>query len=124
MTLLYLLLFLLLPACVSQTVTGKDGSPGANCSVQQITNGAIITCPDSTAVVSPAGSQYNVQEIVDPCGDGPGFDEVILRLANGQLLAHFSSGGLQFLSLIPDGNYVTTDQQACQFTVSNGIVVP
>jgi len=124
MSRLFLLLFLFLSACGAQTVTGKDGSPGANCSVQQISNGAIITCPGSTAVVSPAGAQYNVTEIIDPCGDGPGFDEIILKLANGQLLAHFSSGGLQFLSLIPDGNYVTTDQQACQFSVSNGIVVP
>lgn len=60
---------------------------------------------------------YTVTELVDPCGDGPGYDEVLMRLANGQLVAHFASGALQFLTMIGPGSYATTDQQACQFTV-------
>jgi hypothetical protein len=61
--------------------------------------------------------------MIDPCGDGPGFDEVILRLGNGGLMAHFAGGGnLQFLTVLPDGNYITSDNQACYFTVASGVV--
>lgn len=59
-----------------------------------------------------------IVEYIDPCGDGPGFDEVILRMGDGTLLAHYSSGGREFLTIITPGNYVTTDQQACSFTVT------
>jgi hypothetical protein len=61
---------------------------------------------------------YTVTELIDPCGDGPSFDEVLLRLANGQVMAHYAGGGnLQFLTVLAPGSYVTTDQQACRFNV-------
>jgi hypothetical protein len=64
-----------------------------------------------------------VVEVLNPCGLNGSFDEVLLRLANGQLLAHFSSGQKQFLALIGPGSYVTTDSYACQFLVdANGNV--
>jgi hypothetical protein len=46
-----------------------------------------------------------------------------LQLANGQIIAHFASGQYQFLTILSPGNYVTTDQQACNFNVSNTGVV-
>lgn len=118
-------------------VDGLPGAPGVGCSVQDVVNGAIITCgPDSVLILDgTAGidgqngtdgqdgqdappTAYTVTELVDPCGDGPGFDEVIFRLANGQLVAHYAGGGnLQFLALLGPGAYRTTDSQACNFTV-------
>jgi len=61
----------------------------------------------------------NVKEYVDPCGNGPSFDEVLMRTSSGKLVAHFSSGALEFFTLLTPGSYVTTDSQACQFTVTN-----
>lgn len=64
-------------------------------------------------------------ELIDPCGDHPGyFDEVILKLPSGELVAYFKqSGSKEFLSVLTDGNYQTTDQQKCNFTVSGGEVL-
>ena len=74
----------------------------------------------ATGEVGPAAPtpEYQVSEIIDPCGDGPGYDEVILRMANGTLMAHYANGPYQFLTIIGPGNYVTTDQQACSFTIN------
>jgi len=74
----------------------------------------------------PAGAAA-VLEVIDPCGDAAGIvDEVILRLANGQLLASFSqnaSGLNTRFAVITAGSYVTTDGSNCAFTVdANGNV--
>lgn len=62
---------------------------------------------------------YVVTEFIDPCGDHPGhLDELVLRLADGSLMAHYASGSLQFITLITPGDYVTTDKQKCHFTVT------
>lgn len=87
-------------------VDGQDGSDGADA---------------PPTAFSPVG-------LIDPCGDAPGiYDEVFLQLANGMILASFSSNasGLntRFSVLIP-GNYVTTDGSNCHFSVnSSGQVV-
>jgi hypothetical protein len=123
---------------------GDTGAPGSSCSVSQAINGALITCSDGTSTLivngtngvdglpgidgsagpqGPAGapavpSAYSVVATVDVCGDGAGSDEIFLRLANGQLIAHYAgNGNLQFLTLITPGSWVTTDQQSCHFTV-------
>jgi hypothetical protein len=56
---------------------------------------------------------------IDPCGDGTGYDEIILQTVSGQLIAYFESGSNRFLSNLPAGNYRTTDQQACNFSVDS-----
>jgi hypothetical protein len=63
-------------------------------------------------------SPYTVSEIVDPCGDGPGYDEVILRMENGVLMAHYADGVRQFLTVIGPGTYATTDGTGCIFTIT------
>lgn len=121
---------------------GSNGANGGSCSVYQASNGARISCPDGTEVVvlngvdgtdgqdgsdgsdgspgAPApATPYTVVEIIDPCGAQGSFDEVILRLANGDLLAHYSHGSKQHLVLIGPGSYETTDGTKCRFTVSS-----
>jgi hypothetical protein len=66
---------------------------------------------------------YTVVGLVDPCGDQNGFDEVLLRLGNGQLMAHYSAGNQQFLSILGPGNYVTTDGTSCSFTINNDLTI-
>jgi hypothetical protein len=82
---------------------GEAGAPGAD--------GADATLP----AYVPVG-------VVDPCGDAPGIvDEVLIVLANGQVLVSFSdhfNGNNTRLALLPAGSYVTTDGSACSFSLS------
>jgi hypothetical protein len=58
-----------------------------------------------------------IQEIVDPCGDGSGADEVVL-ITNDGVLAYQRFVGLAVLS---PGHYRTDDRQRCRFEIdSNG----
>lgn len=65
----------------------------------------------------------HIVEALDVCGDSPGhIDEVLLRLSDGTLLASFSDNvnGLNTrFSIIPPGNYQTSDGTSCFFTVHN-----
>lgn len=56
---------------------------------------------------------------IDPCGDHPShFDEVVLVTADSKLVAYFEQGSKRFLSVLTPGNYITTDNQACHFSVT------
>ena len=63
-----------------------------------------------------------VVELVDPCGDASGiYDEVLLKLGDGTLLASFSdnvNGQNTRFSVLTPGSYVTTDGSNCHFTVN------
>jgi hypothetical protein len=60
-----------------------------------------------------------VKKYVTPCGLQPNiYNEVILRMTDGSLLAFFEQGNQRFLSTLPSGNYQTTDAKACAFTVN------
>lgn len=66
-------------------------------------------------------TSIKVTRMIDPCGDKPNhFDEYILEMSNGDLLGYFEQGSKRFLTVLPDGNYRTTDAQACNFSVVNG----
>jgi len=70
----------------------------------------------------------DVAAILDPCGDGVGWDEVFLRLADGTIVASFSDnvhGENTRFTILPhtNGVYVTTDGTSCVFKVkTNGAV--
>ena len=108
--------------------TGPIGAPGSSCSTTQTLTGAIISCTDGTTSVIMNGvngadgqnappTAYSVVELINPCGASGGFDEILLRTHNNQIIAHFSSGNLQFLTILTPGNWQTTDSQHCSFTV-------
>jgi hypothetical protein len=102
---------------------GQSGAPGAAGQAGQTgpTGPAgPAGAPGSDGAPGPAGAPGAdaVVELLDPCGDGPGHDEVLIRLQDGRLLAHYADGRLQFLTLISTGTYVTTDSQRCVFSVS------
>lgn len=126
---------------------GPPGVDGSNCTVMQAVNGAVISCTDGTNAIILNGidgsdgadgedgedgedgadgadappTAYSFTEVIDPCGDSPGFDEVLFRTFDNHLIAHYASGNQQFLSLIPPGNYVTTDGTHCYFTVDSNM---
>jgi len=61
-----------------------------------------------------------IVELIDPCGNGPGFDEVLFRLSSGALVAWYKNLGLAVLT---PGTYRTTDKQRCTFTVHSDLSV-
>lgn len=65
----------------------------------------------------------NIASIKDICGDAVGkVDEVILVLSNGQMLSSFSdnaNGKNTRFALLTPGNYKSTDETNCFFTVNN-----
>lgn len=65
----------------------------------------------------PANSQPMSDRIriIDPCGDGPGHDEVVLIFPGGEVMAWYLDLGLTLLE--PGVVYRTTDTQRCLFMV-------
>ena len=93
------------------------------CDVVEIENGYEVTCGDSTFEIYH-GEQTDL-EIIDPCGDDPNhFDEVLIKVGN-QIFAFFrdSNDTYEFITIVPPGYYVTTDQQACYFTITENLEV-
>lgn len=77
-----------------------------------------------TVRVAELETNSPVIEIIDPCGDGVGFDEIILRLGTGELIAYFQHGAYRFLTVLGEGDYQTTDMSRCRFSVdSNGSIL-
>ena len=80
---------------------------------------AIIT--NNTIQITQLMNNHNVTRIVDPCGNGPGYDEVFFRTSTNKLIASFSdnASGLntRFSELVP-GSFQTTDGTGCSFTVN------
>lgn len=92
-------------------------------SVQNTAASIQVQVNQNTADIAAIQGYPSIVEFIDPCGDGPGFDEVLLKTATGQYVAYFESGGNRFLSLLSAGSYATTDASACHFTVhANGTV--
>lgn len=130
-----LLLILLITSCGRKATFSVVDTPPP-CSVVPATEGITIVCGNTSTFI-PNGKdgadgqdgtdgidgangadgidgQDAILEVINPCGDGPGVDEVILRLVDGSLLAWYKDKGLFVLS---PGNWITTDGQHCTFTV-------
>lgn len=107
--------------------TGTQGEAGVGCTAEGITNGAIVTCGDTQVVIyngqDAPPTPYTVDHVIDPCGHQTTFDEVLLVMSNGQILAHFANGADQFLTLVPPGNYTTTDGSRCAFTINSDMSI-
>lgn len=115
------LVFLLLTASCGPELAKPFGV--LSCQAIQGSSGATIICPGQEPVTISNGlpGASGVIALIDPCGDHPGqHDEVVLRLSSTSLVAYFKSGSNEFLSVLALGsNYVTTDAQACHFTVNS-----
>jgi hypothetical protein len=64
---------------------------------------------------------YSPVAAIRPCGDTVPYKEVLLRLANGQILGSFSNdtnGTMTRLSFLPDGTFMDTDGSSCAFSLS------
>lgn len=74
--------------------------------------------PGKTVVGPPgrdgADGQDCFTEIIDPCGDGPGVDEVLIRMCSNDVIAWYLGIGLVEITT---GVWQTTDAQACRFEI-------
>lgn len=65
-------------------------------------------------------TEFTPVGLIDPCGDAPAiYDEVLLQLSGGAVMASFSDtmgGDNTRLSVLPPGNYITSDGSACPFS--------
>lgn len=110
---------------------GDQGNPGVSCSVEQLENGALITCGESQAVIfngsdgedgqDALSGMIGIAEILNPCGPEFAGEEVLLKLSNGLVLAlHDGGPQLDRLALLSPGvEYVTSDshQNQCHFSI-------
>jgi hypothetical protein len=112
---------------------GPTGPSGASCTTAPLdasaaypTGGAVIVCGETQVVIANGVNGMDaITSVIDPCGKQAAYDEVLLQLSNGLLLASFSdnaSGKNTRFSVIGNGNYVTTDGTGCRFTVNNNNV--
>ncbi len=109
---------------------GEDGEDGVNCQVTETEEGAIVSCGEGSDVVAikhgddASLPDSSIVSSIDPCGPHDGFDEVLLKMNDGRYIAYFEHGSKRrFLTILdPDtqaGNYKTTDNQACTFTITS-----
>ena len=63
-------------------------------------------------------SNLSVAELIDPCGPHTDSDEILLKLADGSIIAYFQQGNNRHLAVLEPGNYQTTDAQKCNFTIT------
>lgn len=74
---------------------------------------------ETAAKIANLQMSSNVIEYIDVCGNGPGYDEVVLKLENGTFVAYFEDKGKRFLTVLEPGKYRTTDNTNCEFFVLN-----
>jgi TolA-binding protein len=86
-----------------------------------VLNGNLNTLNGNLTSLSNSLSK-TIVDFKDPCGNGPGFDEVLMKTKDGKYIAYFESNGNRFLSIIENGSYRTTDESGCYFTVNNGVI--
>lgn len=79
------------------------------------------------SIIGPVGprgepGQNAIIEVIDPCGKQAIHDEVLIRLADGRLLAYFENGNKRYLTILnPNTVYTTTDGTSCTVVIdANG----
>lgn len=100
---------------------GPSGANGKNCTVKQLSNGAIISCPDGSSAAIYNGKDgedgedapkvIGIHSYIKPCLDEFANDEIFIRLTDGNILAVYDGGPHEDrLVLVAPGDYITTDR--------------
>ena len=108
---------------IESTLLNLDASQTTqNSQIASILND--LTSIENSVTLLEQAAEKAIKEIIDPCGDKVGkFDEILLVLNSGEIVAYFEQGGKRFLTVLSDGNYRTTDAQRCNFSVVGGAYV-
>jgi len=63
----------------------------------------------------------NITAFHDFCGNKPGvYNEVGMITTTGKIVVYFEAGSNRYLSILSDGDYITSDGTACYFSVTDG----
>jgi hypothetical protein len=63
----------------------------------------------------------NITAFHDFCGNQPGvYNEVGMITTTGKIVVYFEAGSNRYLSILSDGDYITSDGTACYFSVTDG----
>lgn len=107
-------------------ITATGCGPTPQCFYEKASNGILETCVDGTRYFYSNDEEIKngtVKEMIEPCPEiNVAYAEVILRMGDGTLIAFFATNG-GFLSILSDGNYITTDGKNCHFSIVNGEVL-
>ncbi len=110
-------------ACQKKNTTIVTGS---TCTVEQLENGALLKCDQSSAVIlngldgnSELSGIIGISEVLNPCGELGADQEVLLKLTNGAVLGLFDGGPHRdrLSALVPNVIYTTNDGFSCDFSV-------
>lgn len=89
-----------------------------NVDLTVLINQAQASANNALVQLAALQSEQRIVAVLDPCGDGSGYDEILLRTSTNQLIAYFESGSTRFLTIVSPGSYQTTDSSSCPFTVN------
>ena len=140
-TVLLLIFMLGLAACSSSELNSDVSLDQSDLPCERITfaDGILISCSDhslawieemfgwsehpedplSIVVTVGTSTRQDFAYELDPCGDGPGEDQVIYKFYDGRYAAWAETG----LVILEPGLHYTSDQQRCKFLIKgNGAI--
>ena len=97
--------------------SGQDTDNNGQLEANEITSSDYIC----DGVNGSDGLDSLIVNVINPCGDGQGHDEIILELSDGTFMAWYKNLGLSLLE--ENKTYRTTDAQQCRFKITNGQVL-
>jgi hypothetical protein len=107
----------------SKTITYVQ-EPNPTCDVTVATNGYLQVCSKETLILLDKDLQIlQVKSIVDPCGNGKGFDEELYVTKEGQVLGLYQTKGELVFRVLQNGHGHTKDRQSCDFQILGGTVL-
>jgi peptidoglycan hydrolase CwlO-like protein len=111
-----------LQASVNNIYSDNSSQASSIVALQSSLSSAQTTINNLSSQIITLQNNVNITQVVDPCGDTPNkYDEVIFKMSNGTYVASFSdnANGLNTrFSVLPVGNYQTTDGTNCRFSVN------
>lgn len=130
-----------------QGAQGSQGQPGASFLILTNRSSSIPECEISGVIISSgldtnfnkvldateitgisyvcdgkvaAASSYDIVDLIIPCGKVEGvFNETLLELRNGSIVAYFENGTNRFLNVLVPGPYETSDTKHCKFIIDS-----
>jgi len=74
-----------------------------------------------TTTLATLQTNENITAFHDFCGNKPGvYNEVGMITSTGKIVVYFEAGSNRYLSILSDGDYITSDGTACYFSVTEG----
>lgn len=93
------------------------------CTFEVDPEGITINCNEESVFIPTYEPVVDSFEIIDVCPEiDATFKEIIIKV-NDELLVFFKNGNNEFLTTLVDGNYITTDERGCQFSIENGEII-